>query len=49
MQSAIDNLGSLLIKKQNMLELIPKDEMRKVQKLQLFDYLIGVIVMRLDL
>ena len=49
MQSAIDNLGSVLIKKQKKLEFIPKDGMRKVHKPRLFDYLISVIVMRLDL
>ncbi len=49
MQSVIDNLGSLLIKKQKKFELIPKDGMRKVHKLQLSDYLIGAIVMRLDM
>ncbi len=48
MQSVIDNLGSPLSKKQKKLELRPKDGMRKVYKLQLFDYLIGVMVMRLD-
>ena len=49
MQSVIDNLGSLLMKKQKKLELRPKDGIRKVHKLQLFDYSICVIVMRLDL
>ncbi len=34
---------------QKKLELRPKDEMQKAHKLQLFDYLISVIVMRLDL
>ena len=49
MQSVIDNLGSLLIKKQKKLEFGPKNEMRKVPMPQLCDYLIAVIVMRLDL
>ena len=45
----IENLGSLLSKKRKMLELKPRDGMRKVHKLRLYDYLIGVIVMRLEL
>ena len=49
MQSVIDNLGSLLIKNQKKIELRPKAGMRKVYKLQLFDDLIGFIIMRLDL
>jgi hypothetical protein len=49
MLPVIDNLGSLLIKKHKKLELMPKDGMRKVHKLPLFDYSINVIVMRLDL
>ena len=37
MQLVIDKLGSLLSKKQKQLELRPKDGMRKVHKLQLFN------------
>ncbi len=49
MQSVIDNLGFVLSGKHKILVLRPKDGMRKIHKLQLFDYLISVIVMRLDL
>ncbi len=49
MHSIIDNLGSPLSKKQKKLELRPKDGMRKVHKLQLFDKSMSVTVMRLDL
>ena len=49
MQSVIDNLGSPLSKKLKKSELRPRDGMQKVHKPHLFDYLIGVIVMQLDL
>ncbi len=49
MQPVIENLGSLLRKNRKKLELRPKDGMRKVHKLQLFDYVICVIVTRLDM
>jgi hypothetical protein len=49
MQSVIDNLGSPMSKEQKKLELRPTDGLRKVHKLQLFVYLIGITVMRLDL